>query len=150
MQIRLVSRNRNKWGSRAILNENEIVTAIEERYSDFADVHIINFNASLSAAMLAVNATDVLIGMHGAGASSPDFIATNMSWAFWGVPQLLNLQFPDCLFKPTSTPVSKHHFCSAGIPTCTIILTRPMMKSATRSADKGHALCMTLSDCVRA
>ena len=71
MQIRLVSRGKNVWGSRAILNEDEIVNAIQQRYNNTADVHIVKFNSSLSNAMLALNATDVLIGMHGAGERLP-------------------------------------------------------------------------------
>lgn len=70
IQIRLVSRSKNDHGSRAILNEHEIVEAIQQRYGDIADVHIIEFNSSLSTAMVTLNATDVLIGMHGAGVQS--------------------------------------------------------------------------------
>ena len=70
MQIRLISRGRNDFGSRAILNEDEIVKAIHHRYADTVDVNIIKFSGSLSTAMLAMNATDVLIGVHGAGESS--------------------------------------------------------------------------------
>ncbi|KAK9792050.1 hypothetical protein WJX73_006785 [Symbiochloris irregularis] len=73
LQIRLISRGRNDFGSRAILNEDEIVKAIQQRYADTVDVNIIKFNGSLSTAMLAMNATDLLIGVHGAG-------MTNILW----------------------------------------------------------------------
>ncbi|KAK9804102.1 hypothetical protein WJX73_007577 [Symbiochloris irregularis] len=73
LQIRLVSRPSSAWSSRAITNEQELVAAIRAKYGNIADVQTISFNGSLSTAMLAMNSTDVLIGMHGAG-------LTNILW----------------------------------------------------------------------
>ena len=65
----MVSRGQNRWSSRAILNEDELLDAIRQRYGYHqVDAHRVVFNSSLSSAMLAANSTDVLIGMHGAGA----------------------------------------------------------------------------------
>lgn len=50
------------------MNEGELLEALQEHYGEKADVSLAVFNVSLTAAMLAVNSTDVLIGMHGAGA----------------------------------------------------------------------------------
>ncbi|KAK9794597.1 hypothetical protein WJX73_003171 [Symbiochloris irregularis] len=101
IQIRLVSRNRNDRGSRAIVNEDEIMAAIVEQYSDIADVHLINFNSSLSTAMLAMNATDVLIGMHGAG-------MTNLLWMRPGgaVLQLMPYAWRSTITPPAPPPAA--------------------------------------------
>ena len=68
IQIRFISRPKHHANSRAILNEDELVDELRRRYVDHADVAMVQFNGSLSSAMLAMNETDILIGAHGAGA----------------------------------------------------------------------------------
>ena len=67
IQIRFVSRSRNNFTSRAVVNEAEMMKELEQRYGDKADVSLLHFNGSLTSAMMAVQRADILIGMHGAG-----------------------------------------------------------------------------------
>ena len=70
MQIKVISRPKGPNNSRAILNEGAIVDALRQRYGQYADVSLIVFNhMTLSEAMVAMNYTDILIGVHGAGQS---------------------------------------------------------------------------------
>lgn len=68
VQIKFISRPKGPNNSRAVLNEAEIVETLQERYGLHADVSLILFNyMTLSEAMVAMNYTDILIGVHGAG-----------------------------------------------------------------------------------
>ncbi|KAK9798562.1 hypothetical protein WJX73_006562 [Symbiochloris irregularis] len=109
MQIKLIQRARNTaGGSRGIVNEDEIISAIQERYGDIADVSLVNFNGSLSTAMLAMNATDVLLGMHGAG----------MANVLWMRPQGAVVQLvPYGWRRPSSPPPPNPPEASVGIET---------------------------------
>ena len=66
--ISLVSRKPGSWSSRAILNEQELVEAMQQRWPT-ANVSLLHFESlpSKSEAMLAVRRTNVFIGVHGAG-----------------------------------------------------------------------------------
>lgn len=72
-RIGWVSRRRTPYGggSRAVINEVEVVQALRERFD--ADVSMLHFNTTLGDAMQKVQPLDVLIGLHGAG-------MTNMLW----------------------------------------------------------------------
>lgn len=74
IQVGFISRPRSKGMSRAVVNEQELMQALQEKYHDVADVKLLHFNTSLAEAMLVVNRTDILIGIHGAGGSSPDML----------------------------------------------------------------------------
>lgn len=66
--ISLISRPGGRWNSRSIRNEDELMEAMQKRFSS-AIVQKLYFNGSttLSENILAVKHTDVLVGAHGAG-----------------------------------------------------------------------------------
>ena len=68
LHIGLVSRPRTPYNSRAMTNEAEVVSALQTHLGPRADVRLLTFNGSLTQAMQDARRTDVLIGMHGAGA----------------------------------------------------------------------------------
>ncbi|KAK9808076.1 hypothetical protein WJX73_003097 [Symbiochloris irregularis] len=74
IQVRIVSRDKKWWTSRLIINEQELIDEINRRYSGRVEVSTLEFHdMTLANAMVAMNHTDFLIGMHGAG-------LTNMLW----------------------------------------------------------------------
>lgn len=67
-RIGWVSRPQKEWGSRAALNEEEVVHAIGQRYD--ADVRVLKFisgQGELAKAIVATHQLDILMGIHGAG-----------------------------------------------------------------------------------
>ena len=66
--ISVVSRKANTWSSRAILNEEEVLEGMQQRYPS-AEISLLHFESfpSKSESILAVRRTHVLIGAHGAG-----------------------------------------------------------------------------------
>lgn len=62
-----VSRPRSKYNSRAVINEADVVAALAKHYGQAADVRLLHFNRSLTAAMQDVADVDVMVGVHGAG-----------------------------------------------------------------------------------
>lgn len=73
IQIGIISRDRDHWSHRLILNEGSVARALHRRYAGKVDVRLIYFNSTLTYAMEAVQQTDILIGVHGAG-------LTNVLW----------------------------------------------------------------------
>lgn len=66
--ISLISRKPGSWSSRALVNEQELIEAMQQRWPT-ANVSLLHFESlpSKTEAMLAVGRTNVLIGVHGAG-----------------------------------------------------------------------------------
>ena len=70
IQIGLVSRPRSHYNSRAIVNEEQLLMAMHERYQSSADARLLSFDSTLSMAMLEASHMHILIGTHGAGMGS--------------------------------------------------------------------------------
>lgn len=68
LRISFIGRRPGVWNSRAVLNEDEVMEAMQQRYPN-AIVDLVHMESYLSKseAILAVARTHVLIGMHGAG-----------------------------------------------------------------------------------
>ena len=72
LHIGVISRTRGGWNSRAMVNEDEFVIALQQRYPR-AVLERLYYNESILQSMAATRRQNVLIGMHGAGRHTADY-----------------------------------------------------------------------------
>ena len=78
MNIGWVSRPRTKYNSRAVINEVELVAALQKQYSA-ANVHMLYFNRTLTQAMQDTADLDIMVGVHGAGVPAASCAASSLA-----------------------------------------------------------------------